>query len=107
MNNLPQYLMDQQTRKVASLNVSETKGGFQGSICLEMTPQEIQGVFQKFEEVIEGQMFSLLDEVEEEIEKLSLQVVFENEDVFPVADLQVFPSRNVVSFQVQQCISTS
>jgi hypothetical protein len=63
----PIYLIDPKSAKVAALNVRESDGHFEGTISLDATPPALRRVFERFEEVVEGQTFSLLDEVEAEV----------------------------------------
>jgi hypothetical protein len=44
-------------------------------------------------------MFSFLDEIEEKIEALRLRVVFEDGSEAVLANMQIYPSTNSVSFQ--------
>jgi hypothetical protein len=85
---------------VATARVAETDGGFAGSIELRSMPEDLLRRFEAYEEIVNGQMFSLLDEMEEQIGEIPLVAVFEEGDEFPVQDLQIYPSEGRISFKV-------
>lgn len=96
------YLVDQSATKVAVLNVEPSGDGYRGTICLDAMPPDLRRLFIEFEENVEGQMFTLADEIEEKIAAVPLRVVFPNGVEAPVEDLQVYPSTGRVSFKVRQ-----
>jgi hypothetical protein len=102
MTHRPLYLIDQDSARVATLDVLSRDDHFEGTICLDATPPHLRQLFEQFEEVVEGQMFSLLDGIEEKIESTRFRVIFEDGAEAWVTDLQVFPSTNAVSFKVRQ-----
>ena len=102
MTHRPIYLIDQHSARVAALDVEFRDDHFEGMISLDATPPHLRQLFEQFEEVVEGQMFSLLDDIEEKIETTRLRVIFENGAEAGVTDLQVFPSTNAVSFKIRQ-----
>jgi hypothetical protein len=63
-------------------------------------PVPLRRLFEEYEEIVNSQTFSLLDEVEEKIENLHLKVAFEDGYEAALADVQIYPSTNKVSFQV-------
>jgi hypothetical protein len=78
-----------------------------GTIALEQTPPELKRLFQEYEEVVEGQMFSLLDGIEAKISVIPFKVSFENGTEADVEDLQVFPSTEAVSFKTRQPVKSA
>jgi hypothetical protein len=102
MTTQPIYLIDQSAKTVAVLNVEHGDDVYCGTICLDATPPELKHLFEEFEENVEGQMFSLADEIEEKIGVIPLRVVFPNGLAAYVDDLQVYPSTKRVSFKVRQ-----
>lgn len=102
MTDQPINLVDQSSARIADLNVSLTGDLYSGTISLDATPPQLKRLFEEFEEIVEGQMFSLADEVEEKIGAIPLRVVFGNGMEAYVQDLQVFPSTNRVSFKIRQ-----
>ena len=93
-------LIDQGRQVVATAQVGEQDGTFIGRIDLSPTPVTLRRLFEEYEEIVTTQMFSLLDEIEEKIEALHLKVVFEDGSEAALADVQIYPSTNKVSFQV-------
>ena len=93
-------LIDQGRQVVATAQVAEQAGTFTGRIDLRPMPVSLQRLFEEYEEIVNTQTFSLLDEIEEQIETLHLQAVFEDGHEAALADVQIYPSTNKVSFQV-------
>lgn len=102
MTTQPIYLVDKSATRVAVLNVALIGDHYRGTICLDVTPPELQHLFEEFEENVEGQMFPLADEIEEKIGMIPLKVVFPNGTEACVDDLQVYPSTKRVSFKIRQ-----
>ncbi len=102
MTSRPIYLLDQCDNRVAALNVTFTGTHYEGTIALERTPAELRQLFEEYEAVVEGQMFSLLDGIEEKIGAIAFKVSFEDGAEAYVEDLQVFPSTGAVSFRTRQ-----
>ncbi len=96
------YLVDQSAARVAELDIALVGDRFSGTICLNETPPELTRLFAEFEENVEGQMFTLADEIEETIAAIRLKVVFPNGEEASVEDLQVYPSTKRVSFKTRQ-----
>ncbi len=102
MSTQPIYLIDQSSTRMAVLHVTPTGDLYRGTICLDATPPQLKHLFEEFEENVEGQMFTLADEIEEKIGGIPLKVVFPNGTEADVEDLQVYPSTNRVSFKIRQ-----
>ena len=102
MTHRPISLIDQRSVSVAALDVQFRDDHFEGLISLEAVSSPLRQLFEQFEEIVEGQMFSLLDDIEEKIEVTRFRVVFENGSVASLSDLQVYPSTNAISFKIRQ-----
>ncbi len=85
---------------VATVQVAETEGRFAGLVDLDDLPARLRETFDEYEDIVNSQMFSLLDEIEERIENFALKAVFEDGADADIADLQIFPSTRRVSFRV-------
>lgn len=92
-------LLDPARAVVATARVVERDGLFGGSIDLRATPAAVRTLFDEFEEVVNGQMFVFLDDVQAKIAALRLRAAFEDGSDAPVEDLQVFPGAGEVSFR--------
>ena len=99
MTQRPLYLADAATARLAALTVASVGDHFEGTIQTDHLPDDLRRLFAEFEEVVEGQMFSLLDQVENRIRAARLRVLWEDGADTPVSDLQVFPSTGAVSFR--------
>lgn len=93
-------LIDHGQQVVATARVAEQAGTFAGRINLSSMPVPLRQLFEEYEEIVNTQTFSLLGEIEEQIETLHLQAVFEDGHEGALADVQIYPSTNKVSFQV-------
>jgi hypothetical protein len=102
MTNQIVYLVDQSLAPVAALRVDRENDSYHGTICLDMTPPELRRLFETFEEYVEGQVFTLADEVERKINACRLRIHFPDGTGMLVADLQVYPSTGLVSFKVSE-----
>ncbi len=102
MNDRTIRIIDDSHGTLASARIVEKDGYFAGSIDLISMPAELLGRFEAYEEIVNGQMFSLLDGIEEEIGALNLFAVFDDGQEFPLEDLQIYPSTARVSFKVRQ-----
>jgi hypothetical protein len=87
---------------LAVARVAAQEDYFAGAIDLRDLPASLRGLFEEFEEVVNGQMFSYLDAIQERIASLALRAVFEDGAEFLVKDLQVFPSAGDVSFKLAE-----
>ena len=85
---------------VATARVAGRDECFAGLIDLGLMPAQLRQKFEEYEELVNGQMFGLLDELEEQIAALPLKVIFEEGTEFAVADLQIFPDSGRVSFKL-------
>lgn len=95
-------LIDQKHAVIASAQVTEQDGTFTGRVDLSPMPGALRRQFEASEEIVNNQMFSLLDEIEEKIGTMRLKVVFADGRVAPLADLQIYPSTKKVSFKAVQ-----
>jgi hypothetical protein len=93
-------LVDQTQLVLATGEVADEGDHFGGTIDLCSTPNELRLLFEEFEEIVNGQMFSFLDEIQEKIEAFRLKALFEDGWEVDITDLQVFPSTGDVSFRL-------
>lgn len=93
-------MIDHQRDVVATAQVVEREDCFAGLVDLSRMPADIRRKFEEYEEIVNGQMFSLLDEIEEQIGAIPLKVVFEEGAEVSVADLQIYPGAGRVSFKI-------
>jgi hypothetical protein len=93
-------IIDHKHEVVATAQVTEQDGAFIGRIDLRPMSVPLRRQFEAYEEIINNQIFSLLDEMEEKIGTMLLKVVFADGHVAPLADLQIYPSTKKISFTV-------
>jgi hypothetical protein len=95
------HLIDSGRTVVATAQVTDENGLFSGSVALEPMPAAMRAKFEEYETIIQGQMFGLLDRVEDEIEQLNLKAVFPQGREEALTDLQLYPRTKRVSFRLQ------
>ncbi len=99
MSSQPVRTVDGPHGVLATALVTEEGGRYGGTIDLRETPARVRALFDEFEEVVNGQMFSLLDEVQEKIAALASKAVFADGQEASVEDLQVYPRTGEVTFK--------
>ena len=100
MNTQSVQSIDQTAAVVATAQVVEKDGRFSGRVDLSPMPANLRQLFDEFEEIVNDQVFSLLDEVEEKIAAHALKVVLADGQPAPCDDLQVYPSTGRISFRL-------
>jgi hypothetical protein len=93
-------LVDRSHAVLAVARVADEGGYFGGTIDLHSTPADLRALFEEFEEIVNGQMFVFLDEIQEKIGALPIRAVFDDGSEASIKDLQVFPSTGDVSFRL-------
>lgn len=93
-------LIDSSRNLIAVAQLAEVGNIYSGSIDLRRMPAGMRALFDEFEDLVNGQMFSLAEEAEEKIESLTIKAIFENGQEFYLKDLQVFPSSGEVSLKL-------
>jgi uncharacterized protein YlaN (UPF0358 family) len=108
MSRRPIQLIDASRNVLAVAHVAQEGDRYEGTIELERMPAPLCALFEEFEEVVNGQMFSFLDEIQGKIASLSIKAVLDgNGREVPVRDLQVFPSTGDVSFKLAEVTAPS
>jgi hypothetical protein len=95
-------LIDRARKVIATATVIAGKDCFTGQVDLRPMPAALRPKFEEYEGVVNGQMFSLLDAIEDEIGALGIRAVFGEGREAPVEDLQIYPSTGLVSFRLAQ-----
>ena len=93
-------IIDQERTVVAKARVAKQEGYYAGVVDLRPMSAPLRQHFEEYEEIVNNQLFGLLDQIEKKIEAFPLRVVFEDGDEADLADVQVFPSIKKVSFTV-------
>ncbi len=100
-------LIDQSRNVVATAQVADEGAYYGGTIDLRQTPASLRALFEEFEEIVNGQMFAFLDDIQERIGSLPIKAVFDTGHEVYVKDLQVFPSTGDVSFKLAEVSTQS
>jgi hypothetical protein len=94
----PAFLIDASGIRIAALDVVQTEGRYEGHVDFDAASEHLRQLFTEYEEVVDGQMFSLLDGLEKRVDGLRLRVLFDDGSESRAEDLQVYPSSGAVSF---------
>jgi len=92
--------LDSNRKVVATACVADCGDHFGGTIDMKAMPENLRALFEEFEEIVNGQMFAFLDDVQRKIGSHRITAQFEDGFELPVKDLQVFPSQGELSFQL-------
>lgn len=93
-------LVNREGLLLANTQVMELADRFEGAVDLEGIPPSVRALFEEFEEIVNGQMFSFLDDIQERIRNLGIKAVLENGTQRGILDLQVYPCQGDVSFRL-------
>jgi hypothetical protein len=72
-----------------------------GGIDLTLMPPSMVRTFQEYETIVKGQIFSLLDEIEQRISDLTIRVAFDDGHEACIEELQIYPSTRSASFTIR------
>jgi hypothetical protein len=100
MNTKRVKIIDPCRNVVAMAQVAKRGDCCAGQIDLDPMPASLRQQFEAYEEIVNGQVFSLLDAIEEQIDTLGLRVVFADGSEAAVEDLQIYPGTGRVSFKI-------
>lgn len=100
-------LIDQSRTVLATARVTDEGDHLGGTIDLRSTPAGLRALFEEFEEIVNGQMFVFLDDIQDKIGVVPIKAVFDDGSEVPVTDLQVFPATGDVSFRLVSTASES
>ena len=100
MNTKPVKLIDKSRTLVATAQVTDEGPQYGGTIVLDSTPPALRAVFDEFEEIVNDQAFSFLDEIQAKIGAFGIRALFDDGFELEVKDLQAFPSTGDVSFKL-------
>ena len=97
-------ILGPQRTAVATAQVKCQGNQCSGSVKMETMPPELRALFEKYEELVNGQVFSLLDEVEEQISATTFTAVFENGKEAAITDLQLYPRSGSITFKTMPTV---
>jgi hypothetical protein len=92
-------IIDRSRTPVAVAQVTHRDELFRGMIDLDQTPMGLLKLFEDYENIVQSQMFTLVDEMDGQIDSLGLHVITETGEELEIEDLQVFPTSRRFSFR--------
>ena len=92
-------LLDSNRVVLAEARVADEGGHFGGSIDLKAMPAVVRRLFEEFEEVVNDQLFAVLDKIQEKVAALAIRARFEDGTEVGTEDLQIFPDAGECSFR--------
>ena len=84
---------------VATAQMADEDGRFGGMIDLRLTPSGLRSLFDEFEEIVDGQMLSFLDDIQQRIAAQPLRAAFDDGTETAASDLQAYPRAGDVPFR--------
>ncbi|MBD2182467.1 hypothetical protein H6S82_20490 [Planktothrix sp. FACHB-1355] len=97
-------IVDSMQNVVVTAEVEDKGEYYSGSVSLDKMPEVLRLEFEEYELLINNQVLSLLDQIEEQISITSFTVIFDDGRKFYVDDLQIFPISGTISFKVSKQI---
>ena len=95
-------LVDSKGRSLGSVDVSWVGTLYVGDVDLSGVDSDLVSLFDEYEDVVMGQVLSLLDEQEDSMSKLGARFVSDdNLHVLYVCDLQMYPKQRRVAFRIK------
>ena len=91
-------LLDASDVVLATSSVESRGDQYSGSIDLRAMPPRIREIFERYENIVNDQSLSLLDQIEDEINDLHLAARL-GADTFKIKDVQIFPEAGTVFFK--------
>jgi hypothetical protein len=89
------------TQNIVAIAEVQSQGNYySGSVNVDRMPQPLLSQFEEYESLINDQVFSLLDQIEEKIDVNSFAVIFDENTKCYIEDLQILPSSRMISFKV-------
>lgn len=73
---------------------------FDGTIDIDQMPPNLRSLFIEFEEIVNTQMFSLLDDVQQRIASFRIAASFDSGPVVAISDLHFYPGTGSLAFRV-------
>lgn len=99
-------IVDRDRNAVATGDVELRGDRYCGTVDAGPMPGPIREMFEGYEEIVNDQMFGLLDGIEDQIGQLRLAAVFGDGREVDVEDLQIFPGGGSLSFRVSVPLET-
>ena len=93
-------LLDSTGKCWAIATVTDEGSHFGGTVDLHEAPAKLRVLFNEFDECVNGQMFSFLDDIEAKIAAHGIRVQLDDGFEAAIDNLQVFPSTGDISFKL-------
>lgn len=103
-SRLEGQLVDAQGGLIGRVRVSEEDGLWSGDIDLSGAAPSVVSLFTEFEELVNDQVFSLLDDVQAQVARLGPRFWVAEEEAVLVEDLQIYPALRAVSFRTPHAV---
>lgn len=87
-------------RNLVATGLVEFRGDYySGSVNVDRMPESFKNLFYEYEYIINNQIFSILDQIEDRINSIPFSAIFEGGRECLVKDLQIFPKGGTLSFR--------
>lgn len=99
MPHRPVILLDRERNPIATADVECREDHYSGSVDLAQMPTPLRHLFEEYEEIVNGQVFGLLDQIEDRVDAAAMSVFFDGHER-RTRDLQILPGLGRISFRV-------
>ncbi|WP_206107569.1 hypothetical protein [Paludisphaera rhizosphaerae] len=74
---------------------------------MDQMPESLRRLFEEYEEIVNNQTFSLLDQIEDRISAFPFLIVFDDGYESRARDVQIFPKGGTISFEMAETVMPS
>ncbi|NNC16736.1 hypothetical protein HJC22_13520 [Corallococcus exiguus] len=103
-SRLEGQLVDAQRNLIDRVRVSAEGSLWSGEIDLGDASPGLVSLFTEFEELVNDQVLSLLDNMETQVARLGPRFRVAEEEALPMGDLRIYQVLRVVSFRVRHAV---
>jgi hypothetical protein len=100
-------IVDRGRDVVATADVEFLKDHYSGQVNIDRMSPPLRLLFEEYEEIVNDQVFSLLDQIEGQISAIPFVAVFDDGCEASVKDLQIFPRGGSVAFRVAEPVEVN
>jgi hypothetical protein len=95
-------IIDRGRDVVATADVELLEDHYSGQVNIDRMSPSLRLLFEEYEDIVNDQVFSLLDQIEGRIGAISFVAIFDDGCEAFVKDLQIFPKGGSVAFRVAE-----
>src|SRR4051812_23234344 len=103
----PINILDSTGKVVATASVEDTGSHYSGTVDIRYMPVALRELFGEFEDLVNDQVLSRLDEIEQRIQHTAFIAEFSDGSRANARDIQIFPKGGTISFRASREVSVA